>query len=77
MLFLQGTRDAMAEADLMASTVRALGPRATLHAVTGVDHSFKVPAKLGLTPTEVMAGMLDIVRDWLSGLPVAPRAGAP
>jgi predicted alpha/beta-hydrolase family hydrolase len=43
MLFLQGSRDAFAQPDLLAETVESLGDRATLVVVEGGDHSFRVP----------------------------------
>jgi predicted alpha/beta-hydrolase family hydrolase len=43
MLFLQGSRDAFAQPDLLAETVGSLGDRATLVEVEGGDHSFRVP----------------------------------
>jgi predicted alpha/beta-hydrolase family hydrolase len=42
MLFLQGTADAFAKADLLARVVRDLGDRATLEEIEGGDHSFNV-----------------------------------
>ncbi len=38
LLFVSGTRDALAELELLRPTVAALGPRATLHLVEGADH---------------------------------------
>ncbi len=43
MLFLEGTRDPFADADLMARVLKELSDRATLHAVEGGDHSFNLP----------------------------------
>lgn len=43
MLFIQGTRDALARADLIAGVVRRLRPLARLHVVADGDHSFHVP----------------------------------
>ena len=43
MLFLQGSRDAFAQPDLLAATVKQLGTRAELVEVDGGDHSFRVP----------------------------------
>ena len=48
MLFLQGTRDALAEISLIESVCRGL-PRATLHKLEGADHSFKA-GKQNLIP---------------------------
>ena len=64
MLFLQGTRDALAEMTLMASVIESLGPRATLKRLDGADHSFKVPAKTGLSAAAVLADLLDAVATW-------------
>ena len=64
MLFLQGTRDALADMTLLASTVEALGKRATLVRIEGADHSFHVPVKSGANDTEVLAEILDSLVDW-------------
>ncbi|MGH9549272.1 MAG: alpha/beta hydrolase family protein [Terriglobales bacterium] len=42
MLFLQGTRDALADTQLMQALVRRLGPRARLSPIADADHSFRV-----------------------------------
>lgn len=42
MLFLQGTADPFARRDLLEAVLKRLGRRATLHAVEGGDHSFRV-----------------------------------
>jgi predicted alpha/beta-hydrolase family hydrolase len=72
MLFLQGTRDELADTDLLQSLVGRLGPRATLHLFTDADHSFHVPARSGRKDAEVMGEMLDVVAAWLAEC-VAPR----
>jgi uncharacterized protein len=43
MLFIEGTRDPFADPEVLASVLERLGERATLEAVEGGDHSFKVP----------------------------------
>src|SRR4051794_6450686 len=43
MLFLQGTRDALADIDLLKPVVKGLGKRTTLHLTEAADHSFHVP----------------------------------
>lgn len=53
MLFLQGTRDALARWDLIEETCAALGPLATLHKLEGADHSFHVLKRSGRTNEEV------------------------
>lgn len=68
MLFLQGTRDALADAGLMQQLVQRLGPRATLVLVQDADHSFHVPARTGRDDAEVRAEMLDALRAWAEAL---------
>lgn len=61
MLFVQGTRDALADLDLLRPVLDDLGPRALLHVVDGGDHSFKVLKRSGRTDGEVMAEIADAV----------------
>jgi len=68
MLFVSGSRDALAELDLLNSVVRSLGEQATLHLVMDADHSFKVAAKSGRTPSEAEADALDAMADWMLAL---------
>ena len=65
MLFVSGSRDALAETDLLRPVVAALGGRATLHLVDQADHSFKVAAKSGRTPAEAEAEALDALATWM------------
>src|SRR5687767_13698718 len=53
MLFLQGTRDALAELSLLRPVVERLGKRATLTLLEEADHSFHVPAKTGRKDADV------------------------
>ena len=64
MLFLQGTRDTLAEPDLLKPIVDGLLPRATLHLVEGADHSFRVPVRSGRREAEVMDEVLDAFATW-------------
>lgn len=66
MLFLQGTRDLLAELDLLRRTVAGLQGRATLELFAEADHSFHVPAKTGRTDAEVLAAVLDAAADWMA-----------
>jgi predicted alpha/beta-hydrolase family hydrolase len=68
MLFLQGTRDALAELDLLKPLVKSLGKRATLNLVGDADHSFHVPAKTGRKDAEVRAELLDFAAEWMKKL---------
>ena len=65
MLFVQGTRDSLAELSLLESVVKSLGPLATLHRVEAADHSFHVPARSGRNDREVMNEILDAFAGWL------------
>ena len=64
MLFLQGTRDGLAEVSLIETAVKSLGPRATLHLVDGADHSFHVLARSGRNDREVMNEIIDAFMKW-------------
>jgi predicted alpha/beta-hydrolase family hydrolase len=64
MLFLQGTRDALAELSLLRPLVDRLGKHATLTLFEGADHSFHVPAKTGRKDAEVRSEVLDALAAW-------------
>jgi len=65
MLFLQGTRDALADLTLLSRTVKSLEPRATLLIAEDGDHSFHVPAKAGRKDSDVLADLLDAAASWM------------
>lgn len=69
MLFLQGTRDALADLALLQRVVGELGPRGTLELADGADHAFHVPARSGRRDAEVLAALLDAAAAWMSGQP--------
>jgi uncharacterized protein len=64
MLFLQGTRDDLADLDLITSVCARLGSRATLHVVEGADHSFSVLKRSGRDGTEVMEELVGTIAEW-------------
>jgi predicted alpha/beta-hydrolase family hydrolase len=64
MLFLQGTRDALATLGELEPLCAALGPRATLVLYADADHSFHVPARTGRKDAQVRAEMLDTLAAW-------------
>jgi hypothetical protein len=68
MLFLQGTRDALADTELVKALVKRLGKRATLKLFQDADHSFHVPARTGRQDAEVRAEMLVELAVWLGTL---------
>ncbi len=65
MLFVQGTRDNLADLDLLRPVIAGLGDRATLHVVEGGDHSFKVLKRSGRTNDAVMVEVADAVAGWV------------
>jgi len=68
MLFLQGTRDELADLSLLQPLVKKLGERATLKLFDDADHSFHVPARSGRKDAQVMAEMLDAFVGWIDTL---------
>jgi uncharacterized protein len=68
MLFLQGTRDELADEPLVRSLTEQLGARATLEAIADADHSFHVPARTGRKDADVLNQMLDALTHWVDGL---------
>jgi predicted alpha/beta-hydrolase family hydrolase len=70
MLFLQGTRDALADIHILSAALKKLSRVATPHLIEHADHSLHVPARSGTTDAEVLADALDALADWARG--VAP-----
>ena len=68
MLFLQGTRDDLAEMTLLEPVVKGLGGLASLHVVQEGDHSLHVPARSGRNDREAMNEVLDALAAWVGGL---------
>jgi predicted alpha/beta-hydrolase family hydrolase len=68
MLFLQGTRDDLADLALLEPLVARLEPHAALHAFEHADHSFHVPARSGRKDVEVMRELLDSVATWIGAV---------
>ena len=65
MLFLQGTRDELADLGLITGVCERLGARATLHVVEGADHAFSVLKRSGRTDAQVLDELADTTTDWL------------
>ncbi len=65
MLFLQGTRDALAALDQLEPVCADLGRRATLKLFEGADHSFHVQARSGGNDAQIRAEMLDLLAEWI------------
>ena len=65
MLFVSGSRDALAGIDLLRPLVEGLGQQATLHVVEGGDHGLRVPVKSGRTSNEAQAEAFGAVAEWM------------
>jgi predicted alpha/beta-hydrolase family hydrolase len=74
MLFLQGTRDELANLKLLRPLIKRLGTRATLKLLKDADHSFHVPARTGRKDPDVRAEMLDLLAAWIEQEAHTPRA---
>jgi len=68
LLFLQGTRDELADLRLIETVSAGLGSRATLRIFDQADHSFHVPARSGRTDGEVLGELAAAIRDWIDAL---------
>ena len=65
MLFLQGTRDELADIDLLRPVVEHLGPRAALTLLDDADHAFHVRKSSGRSDAEVLDLALDTISGWI------------
>ncbi len=65
MLFLQGTRDALADVSLLKLALRDFKQLATLHLAEGADHSFHVLKRSGRNDGEVLVEILDAFANWV------------
>jgi predicted alpha/beta-hydrolase family hydrolase len=70
MLFLQGTRDALADLKLLRPICKELEPRATLHVVESADHSFHVLKKSGRSDEEVLRELATRTAEWAQGIAI-------
>jgi hypothetical protein len=66
LLFVQGSRDALAQPALLDEVLQPLQARATVHWVDAADHSFHVPARSGRKDAEVRRALLAQVAAWMA-----------
>ena len=64
MLFLQGTRDTLADLTLLHPLCERMGPLTTLHVVEGADHSFHMLKRAGKTDGQVLSDLARTVAFW-------------
>jgi hypothetical protein len=82
MLFLQGSRDRLADLELLRPLCRRLGARAVLHVVEGGDHSFHLPRSSGRSDAQALGELADATREFAeavlgAGPPLASGGGDP
>ena len=65
MLFHQGTRDRLADLELLRPLLEHVGPHATLHVLDGGDHSLKMLKRSGRTQDDVLAEVASVTRRWV------------
>ncbi|MBV8911643.1 MAG: hypothetical protein JOZ05_01235 [Acetobacteraceae bacterium] len=66
MLFVQGTRDALADLALLRAVIDRL-PTASLSLVPDADHGFRVPAK-SRAQAQVLEAICDVMASWMRGV---------
>jgi uncharacterized protein len=75
MLFLQGTKDALADSEVLATVLTRLSPVAASHLIEQADHSFHVPVRSGTTDRQVLEDVLDTLVAWALRI-FGPRPGS-
>ena len=68
MLFLQGTRDTLADLSLLKPICLSLGSRAKLHVIESADHSFHVPKSSRRTDADVLRELAQTTASWAENL---------
>jgi predicted alpha/beta-hydrolase family hydrolase len=68
MLFMQGTRDDLANLQLLQPLIERLGTHATLKLFQDANHSFHVAVRTGRTDSEIRGAMFDALVDWIEVL---------
>jgi predicted alpha/beta-hydrolase family hydrolase len=68
LLFLQGTRDTLADLTLLTPIVQDLGDRATLQVIEDADHGFHVRKSSGKTDAMVLDALAEATATWARSL---------
>jgi predicted alpha/beta-hydrolase family hydrolase len=64
MLFLQGTRDKLAELTLLRPLLTRVKPKPTLHVIDEADHGFHVPKRTGRSDHDVLSELCTTLAAW-------------
>jgi predicted alpha/beta-hydrolase family hydrolase len=70
MLFLQGTRDTLADLNLLRPICSSLGSRAKLHVIETADHSFHVLKSSGRSDADVLRELAQTTASWAENLKI-------
>lgn len=68
MLFLQGSRDKLANPDLLIPAIKKIGKNAELYLIDGADHSFHVLKSSGRTDEEILKNLTRKAGEWVGQL---------
>lgn len=68
MLFLSGTRDALADLGLLEPTLEKLGQRAKLYLLETADHSFKVLKRTRQSTEDIFDEMSRVTAEWAASI---------
>jgi uncharacterized protein len=68
MLFLQGSRDELADLPLLERLTERLGARATLKIIADADHSLHVPVRSGGKNRQVMTELIAALDEWIGSV---------
>jgi predicted alpha/beta-hydrolase family hydrolase len=68
MLFLQGSKDKLANLDLLRPIARTLEPGSEVHVIDDGDHGFHVPKRSGRTDDDVIEELARTTRSWCDRL---------
>jgi len=72
MLFVQGARDAFGTAEEIRAVIKRLRLPASVYAIDGGDHSFKVPRSVGVPQPTIYEMIMDKVVEWTRELAASP-----
>lgn len=68
MLFLQGSKDKLADLTLLEPVIKKLETKATLYIVEGGDHSFHLPKTAGKKDEDIFKELAHKVKEWADSL---------
>lgn len=68
MLFLQGSRDKLADLELLQPLLDGIGPKAKLQVLKGADHSFNMLKSADMTTEEVQQQLAVLTTNWVENL---------